>query len=289
MRAAHVSLRVEGGLRPIVRLAKFRGLLCNVAAPAPGAPARLDISGPFSLFRHTLVYGRALAELLPHLAWCARFELAAVAPPARAALAHVTMVSGDPIFPARAPAPFDSRLEERFAKDVARLAPDWDVIREPVPLQAGATLIFPDFLLRHRIHPERQALVEIVGFWTPDYLTAEARPPAPGRATRVCPVHRRGTGLRAVGATAGPAGGDVPPPRRRRRRDARGGAVERRNRRCRSREEVGMSGRAGGRTGRLASIRAVSHAAIRFSASVWPSLSLSSSASWALETAARLR
>ena len=25
--------------------------------------------------------------------------------------------------------------------------------------------------MRHRIHPERQALVEIVGFWTPDYLT----------------------------------------------------------------------------------------------------------------------
>ena len=85
---------------------------------------------------------------------------------------------------ARAPAAFDSRLEERFARDVARLAPDWDVIREPVPLQAGATLIFPDFLLRHRIHPERQALVEIVGFWTPDYLThklarlRQAAPPA---------------------------------------------------------------------------------------------------------------
>ena len=170
MRAAHLSLHVEGGLRPIVRLAKFRGLLCNVAAAAPGGPPRLDISGPFSLFRHTLVYGRALAELLPHLAWCARFELAAVAR-LRGRLAQVTMVSGDPIFPARAPAPFDSRLEERFAADVARLAPDWDVIREPVPLQAGASLIFPDFLLRHRIHPERQALIEIVGFWTPAYLT----------------------------------------------------------------------------------------------------------------------
>ena len=170
MRAAHVSLRVEGGLRPIVRLAKFRGLLCNVAAPAPGSRPRLDISGPFSLFRHTLVYGRALAELIPHLAWCAGFELAAVAR-LRGRLAQIRMESGDPIFPAAAPAPFDSRLEERFAKDVARLAPDWDVIREPVPLQAGASLIFPDFVVRHRIHPERQALVEIVGFWTPQYLT----------------------------------------------------------------------------------------------------------------------
>jgi len=169
MRAAHLALRVEGHLRPIVRLAKFRGLICSVAAPAPGARARLDISGPFSLFRHTLVYGRALAELLPHLAWCARFELAATVR-LRGRLAQVTMESGDPIFPARAPSTFDSRLEERFAADVGRLAPDWDLIREPLPLQAGATLIFPDFLLRHRIHPEREALVEIVGFWTPDYL-----------------------------------------------------------------------------------------------------------------------
>jgi uncharacterized protein len=169
MRASHVSLRVEGGLRPIVRLAKFRGLLCNVST-LPGDPRpTLEISGPFSLFRHTLVYGRALAELLPHLAWCARFELAAVAL-LRGRLAHVSIESGDPIFPARRPAPFDSQLEERFAKDVGRLAPDWDVIREPAPLAAGASLIFPDFLVRHRIHPERQALVEIVGFWTPQYL-----------------------------------------------------------------------------------------------------------------------
>jgi predicted nuclease of restriction endonuclease-like RecB superfamily len=194
MRAAHVSLRIEGGLRPIVRLAKFRGLICNVAVPAPGAQPRLDISGPFSLFRHTLIYGRALAELLPHLAWCARFELAATAR-LRGRLARVTIETGDPIFPARAPAPFDSRLEERFAKDVARLAPDWDVIREPLPLQAGATLIFPDFLLRHRIHPERQALVEIVGFWTAQYLTEKlARLRAAERPTAfvICIDEERG-------------------------------------------------------------------------------------------------
>jgi len=170
MRASHVAVQVEGGLRPIVRLAKLRGLLCNVAAPAEGELPRLEISGPFSLFRHTLVYGRALAELLPHLSWCARFQLAAVAR-LRGRLAHVSMESGDPIFPASQPAEFDSRLEERFAKDLARLAPDWDVLREPTPLPAGTSLIFPDFLVRHRIHPQRQVLVEIVGFWTPEYLT----------------------------------------------------------------------------------------------------------------------
>lgn len=29
---------------------------------------------------------------------------------------------------------------------------------------AGTTLVFPDFLLRHRIHPERRVLVELAGF-----------------------------------------------------------------------------------------------------------------------------
>jgi predicted nuclease of restriction endonuclease-like RecB superfamily len=132
----------------------------------------LEISGPFSLFQHTLLYGRALAELLPHLAWCARFELRAACA-LRGRLATVSFGSGDPIFPAAPPIPFDSQLEERFARDVARLAPDWDLVREPEPLRAAGTLIFPDFLLRHRLRPDRRVLIEIVGFWTPQYLTAK--------------------------------------------------------------------------------------------------------------------
>jgi hypothetical protein len=55
---------------------------------------------------------------------------------------------------------------ERFARDIARRYPDWDLIRESEALRAGATLIFPDFLLRHRVHVDREVLIEIVGFWT---------------------------------------------------------------------------------------------------------------------------
>jgi predicted nuclease of restriction endonuclease-like RecB superfamily len=169
MRASRVEIRVEGGARPVVRLAKLRGLLCTVADGADGGAPVLDISGPFSLFRHTLIYGRALAELLPHLAWCARFELGATAV-LHGRLVRVALQTGDPIFPADAPRPFDSGLEERFARDVGQLAPDWDLVREPEAVRAGRSLIFPDFLLRHRLHPERRAFVEIVGFWTPAYL-----------------------------------------------------------------------------------------------------------------------
>jgi predicted nuclease of restriction endonuclease-like RecB superfamily len=172
MRASRVELRVEGGVRPIVRLAKLRGLLCTILDPVEVGRPILEISGPFSLFQHTLLYGRALAELLPHLAWCARFELRAACA-LRGRLATVSVETGDPIFPAAPPVPFDSRLEERFARDLARLAPDWDLVREPEPLRTGETLVFPDFLLAHRLHPRRRLLIEIVGFWTPQYLAAK--------------------------------------------------------------------------------------------------------------------
>jgi uncharacterized protein len=170
MRASTIALNIQGATRPIVRLAKLRGLLCVVKEATAGAPPLLEISGPFALFRHTLIYGRALAELLPHLAWCARFTLNAQCS-LRGRLCDVSIDNSAPIFPADAPATFDSKLEARFAKDIAALALDWDLLREPEPLQASGTLIFPDFLLTHRIHKERRVFIELIGFWTPEYLT----------------------------------------------------------------------------------------------------------------------
>jgi len=121
------------------------------------------------LFRHTRLYGRALGELVPLLAWCPRFRLRAecVVQGRRLSL---QLGTGDPIFPASAPRRYDSGLEERFAREFRRLAPAWDVIREPEPIAAGDTLVFPDFALRHRSAPGRKWLLEIVGFWTPDYV-----------------------------------------------------------------------------------------------------------------------
>jgi predicted nuclease of restriction endonuclease-like RecB superfamily len=169
MRASTVRVQLEGGARPVVRLAKLRGLLVTLRQAAPDRAPELEISGPYALFRHTLLYGRALAELLPHLAWCARFRLRATAA-LRGRLAEVELASGDPIRPATQPRPFDSQLEARFARDFARLAPDWDLLREPEPVRAGDTVIFPDFLLRHRVLRDRWLLMEIAGFWTPGYI-----------------------------------------------------------------------------------------------------------------------
>jgi predicted nuclease of restriction endonuclease-like RecB superfamily len=149
------------------------------ANPAGGdakAGVILDISGPFALFRHTEVYGRALASLVPRAAWCNRFEITAACALGRGSACSTFVVrSGDPIGPGRELARYDSRLEERFAKDFRRAAPEWDVIREPQPVETSGRLIFPDFELIHRHNGERRWFLEIVGFWTREYLIEKLR------------------------------------------------------------------------------------------------------------------
>jgi uncharacterized protein len=80
------------------------------------------------------------------------------------------LTNGDRVSSPEHARPFDSKLEERFVRQFRKAAPDWDVIREPEPVRAGEGIIFPDFLLRHRQDPARKFLLEIVGFWTREYL-----------------------------------------------------------------------------------------------------------------------
>jgi predicted nuclease of restriction endonuclease-like RecB superfamily len=166
--ATAVTVEVAGHTRAVVRHAKFKGLICTVARSGTTDPV-LQLSGPFALFRHTRLYGRAIGELIPVLAWCARFRLQADCA-LRDRLLTLVVASGDPIFPSAEPRRYDSQLEARFARDFRRLAADWDLVREPEPVTAGGTLIFPDFALVHRQDPARRWLLEIVGFWTADYV-----------------------------------------------------------------------------------------------------------------------
>ncbi|MBN1652833.1 MAG: DUF790 family protein [Deltaproteobacteria bacterium] len=170
-RAQSLAITLHGNSRDIVRYARLRGLLCavRVSASRPHGEIILEISGPFALFKRTLVYARELASLVPRLAWCDRFELRARCL-FRDASPLVVIRAGDPIFPTDEPRRFDSRLEERFFSDFSRLATDWDVVREPKPIRAQGKLIFPDFALVHRRDRNRYWLLEIVGYWTADYL-----------------------------------------------------------------------------------------------------------------------
>ncbi len=172
-RSSRVTLDVQGSARAVVRQVLLRRLLCTVRPRIGPGTATIEISGPYSLFKRTTLYGRALASLVPLLRACDHFRLTAEA------VLHgreliVTLASGDPIFfGAALPGRYDSKLEERFAREFRQAAPDWDLVREPEPLRAGDHLIFPDFAIYHRRDPARRALLEIVGFWTPQYLKAK--------------------------------------------------------------------------------------------------------------------
>jgi predicted nuclease of restriction endonuclease-like RecB superfamily len=167
--ARSVKIDVEGQTRALVRHARLRGLICTVMERNGLDDVSLEISGPFALFRKTGLYGRALGEIIPMLAWCARFRLHAEC------ILHgrrhtMQLRTGDPVFPGGEPRRHDSRIEESFARELRKVAPGWDVVREPEPINADGTLIFPDFALQCRANPARRWLLEIVGFWTPDYV-----------------------------------------------------------------------------------------------------------------------
>jgi predicted nuclease of restriction endonuclease-like RecB superfamily len=200
--AKRVRIKARGNVRALVRHAKLAGLLCVVAGAADQDDLTLDISGPYALFRHTRVYGRALASLVPRLAWCRDFRLEADCPlDPTGETGRLVVRSGDAIAPARELAPFDSGVEARFARDFAKLAPRWDVVREPSAIAVGPHLVFPDFELRPRIGGGAPWLVEIVGYWTPEYLDKKMARLAAARIERL---------ILCIDEARGCARGDMP-------------------------------------------------------------------------------
>jgi predicted nuclease of restriction endonuclease-like RecB superfamily len=171
--ASEVAIQLYGGARAVVRQVHLRRLLCT-AERSKEEGMQLKISGAFSLFRHTTMYGHALASILSPLLWCERFDLMARCVLREREL-NIHLSSRDPIERGRPPQQFDSRIEERFARDFARTNLDWDLVREPEPLETCGTLIFPDFAVVHRRDTSKRFLLEIVGFWTPDYLREKLR------------------------------------------------------------------------------------------------------------------
>lgn len=67
---------------------------------------------------------------------------------------------------------FDSEVERRFYYAFRSLNTGWTIERESEPLLAGGEVFIPDFTLKK---DGRKVFVEIVGFWTKDYLERKAR------------------------------------------------------------------------------------------------------------------
>ena len=68
---------------------------------------------------------------------------------------------------------YDSSVEQSFAEKWGDIPRDgWRLIREDELLCRDQKVFVPDFVLQH--DSGRRVLLEIVGFWTPEYLSAKA-------------------------------------------------------------------------------------------------------------------
>jgi predicted nuclease of restriction endonuclease-like RecB superfamily len=173
LRAEDLRVTAEGNIKAVIRFAKLQRLLCQVDIP-PGGGMRIVLSGPLSLFHRTTKYGRAMAAWLPVLVRTPKWRLRA-----RCVIQGRRLTWNasylDPIGTTHAPLRrFDSLLEERFFRDLQRAAPEeLKVLREADPVQIGSRILCPDFTLVDQRRPGLRVPVEVVGFWTPDYLRAK--------------------------------------------------------------------------------------------------------------------
>jgi hypothetical protein len=138
---------------------------------AEGYEAILD--GPASLFSQSRKYGIRMANFLPALPLCDRWEMHAeilgdeegpTSDTLSFELDHTDGLSSH----YAAQGDFDSDVEQTLAQKWDRANTDWELVREDDVLDLGAEVMIPDFALEH---PDgRRAILEIVGFWTPEYL-----------------------------------------------------------------------------------------------------------------------
>jgi predicted nuclease of restriction endonuclease-like RecB superfamily len=146
------------------------------ASPIADGGYHVDLDGPISPFvQATTRYGRQFAAFLPALLLCDQWQMAAtVRPPGFAKTLHYKLdVASTLRTHFKRSGEFDSRLEADFAAAFAAKfggeRGKWTLSREDEVILLGDTVMIPDFALTHRQSGKR-VLIEIVGFWTRDYL-----------------------------------------------------------------------------------------------------------------------
>jgi predicted nuclease of restriction endonuclease-like RecB superfamily len=134
----------------------------------------IEIDGPTSLFKTSTRYGADIAKLIPAILHVTKWSLTATLvmrdrftqqlQERRFTLdANCGLVSHYP--PGK---PYDSMLEESFANRWPHKQTAWRLEREEDLVPIPGSVMIPDFRL---VHPDgRTYLLEIVGYWRPEYL-----------------------------------------------------------------------------------------------------------------------
>lgn len=176
------ELTLNDDFRIIVGAIKLAGLMHQIQRVHVQPPRyRILLDGPQSNLRETTRYGIRFAQVLTTLVRCRGWQLTAnirprtfKSPTSKSMALRCHLSDQDGLkSDAASPSLFDSQFEKEI-DDCWRSAPvaGWTFTRETDLLCQGQTVYAPDFCLRS---DDRVIYVEVVGFWTPEYLTEKLR------------------------------------------------------------------------------------------------------------------
>lgn len=164
-KAAGMEILTDNKYQEVFRKIKQLGLMYSII------DGKICLDGPISLFRLTEKYGTALAKLLPTVVASSRWSLKASIIRKTSQGKRIYDFSLDDskrsIFARefrKDDVSFDSAIEKEFYQCSFN---GWTTRREPAALQSGRYAFIPDFSLERN---GTRIYVEIVGFWTPEYL-----------------------------------------------------------------------------------------------------------------------
>lgn len=173
--AREVEIIIRDNYKDIFKYIKLFKLMHTVY-PIPHNGYNIILHGPISPFvNSTIRYGLQFAKFLPALFLCQKWRMdAEVLPPESGRSMHYTLDNSTKLrghF--KASGLFDSRLEADFAAEFEAkyggAKRKWELAREDEVIVIDDTVMIPDFSLTHR-KDGRRALIEIIGFWHPQYL-----------------------------------------------------------------------------------------------------------------------
>ena len=169
--ALGLRIIVGGNYQRIFGMIKYLGLMYEAEKAVDGQTI-IRVTGPASLFKKTKKYGTSLARLVPHIIRAGQWRIQAKVETTVAGEKRIYDFEMDDsdgnVFPEYVEEEsFDSEVEKEFATHFRSVNQDWNLLRESTILTSGPFVMIPDFCFERR---GRKLYMEIVGFWTPEYL-----------------------------------------------------------------------------------------------------------------------
>jgi uncharacterized protein len=174
--ASHMRIDVFDGYKDIWKFLKLFKLMFW-AEELHGGGYRIDLDGPISPFvKSSIRYGRQFAAFLPAVLLCEQWRMIAQVHPPQAPGVMTYQLNETCSLHThfKKSGEFDSALERNFAQEFEEKfggqRSHWILKRESTVLLLGETVMVPDFVLVDKDDPSRQIIIELVGFWHPEYL-----------------------------------------------------------------------------------------------------------------------